>query len=125
MNDNTSLALGSDSDGQYVMVINESKDDFADGFTMKEYLDVIRQQMNGKIEGAEWSSDYESSIGDYPAIYTEVSGTISGVELYYFIYIVETANSFNQVIGWTSADKADENADAIAAVMDTFVEYEA
>ncbi len=107
---------------QYAIVLNESTQDFKDGFTLKEYFDVIKENMSDTIEGTQWSTETDTIIDGNPAIYIEVSGTIDNMKAMYYIYLVKTSDSFNQILGWTLLSKADSNRQIITDTLKSFKE---
>lgn len=107
---------------QYAMVVNESKVDFADGYTLQDYFATIKQNMSGAMTDAEWTTETSTTVNGCPAIYVEVKGTAENLKIQYYINFVETANSYNQVIGWTLLSKADKNREVINGVINSFKE---
>lgn len=106
----------------YLMVLNEPKTDFDDGFTLQEYYDLIMSmQTDGSLIGNAVHSDpVETDINGNKGIQFEVRGEVDKVKIAYLFTLVESENGFHQVIFWTNANKMDDNKQTYIDATNTF-----
>lgn len=100
----------------YVLVISESKDDFAD---INAYGDLVAKQMVKRLKEGEASAAQQTIVGGRPALRYEIFGTISnGLRIGYLLTVVETEHRFSQVLGWTLRSEFAARKDELGALAD-------
>ena len=121
-NEDVSLYVTNKSKDQLVMVITESTIDYEDSFDLAQYSNTVMTMMSENITNAQWTDVTDITVAGYPAKYVEVTGSVDGIKLQYFIKFIKTDSYFTQLIGSTLLSKADKNRDNINNITDTFKE---
>src|ERR1044072_8131021 len=85
----------------YAMVFKESRGDFADSFTIDNYVDLVRKDAPTRIPDAQFTPTTSSTINTLDAREIEMSGTAENVKAKFIYAVVASKNNFYQVISWT------------------------
>jgi hypothetical protein len=116
------ISVSNAADEQYVIVIEEARDDFADDFTADDYLAALQEKMTEKSANAAWSRISEVTIGGLDGLTVELSATVDGYDIVYWVYVVEGKDNFYQIAGWTAKNEAAANSSVINNVIASFEE---
>ena len=106
----------------YVIVLTESKQDFADDVTLETYTTMTRDAMKGNLGSPEATEFVKTSVSGNPAMQYELRGTISNMKAAYINTTVETSEHYHQIIAWTLNSRFDKNQAALREVVQTFRE---
>ena len=106
----------------YVIVISESKEDFADDMTLERFTTITSNHMISKIGSPEASPPLRTTINTNPALQYELQGVINDVKIAYLITTVETPRNFHQIITWTLRSRIDQNQSTLQKVTSSFRE---
>ena len=98
-----SIAYGNDSTGQYFMVLEETKANYDDGYTLEQYANNVHDNMTDAL-ATPTISDVSTSeaIGD-GAYQFDMSGTIQNVKVHLIANFIEHGDNFYQLIGYCKA----------------------
>ncbi|MGB4761944.1 MAG: hypothetical protein WBP12_01140 [Candidatus Saccharimonas sp.] len=116
-------AQGFDLSNEYIMVIKESGADFSSTMTVDGYADLSNRQYtdgsaltNASISTLSGiANPHRLSVKDY-----KVTGESDGVKVVYFIRYVKAADTFYQVIGWTSPSTLDAVQGSLSSSLESF-----
>lgn len=108
---------------QYVIVINESKADFQDGLTVKEYFNIIKENMSETLTDSIWTEEKDTTVNEAVAYSATVTGVVDKLKIVYWICIVDSGDSISQVLAWTINSKAEANKEILNNVINSFKSY--
>ena len=106
----------------YVIVLSESKEDFADDVTLEKFTTLTRDAMKGNVVSPELTEPQPTSINGNPAMQYELRGTVDSMKVAYINTTVETTEHYHQIIAWTLRSRYDKNQGALREVTQTFKE---
>ncbi|MBU6950977.1 NINE protein [Hahella sp. HN01] len=123
LNEEASLGVGNLFDDAYALILEESRVDFEDGYTLTDYSELIVSLMQESLENprtlGEWSP---VEINGLPARQVALTGSTGGVKVTYLITTVMGDAHFYQVLGWTLASRYDSKSEVLQAVAASFKE---
>lgn len=122
LNEQAVIAVSKAAAEQYIIVISDNNVDLEDGFTLEEYFNIIKTNMSKNVENAQWTETKDATVNGNNAKTSELTGTVNSMKIFYWIYTIETTESFNQVIGWTLQSRKDTNKQVILDVINSFKE---
>lgn len=103
VNDEAQLQAGSPRREEYLLIFNESKSDFAG--TLADYGAIVVGHLEKVLSGAEVSDPEKLTINGLNALRYQISGKLKGLNLEYYVTVVESPNHFHQVMMWTLKSK--------------------
>lgn len=108
----------------YAMVLSEraavlSQFDLEDNAT--QYRRLIRSELDD-YEGEDRLGT--SSVDGKPAVQYEIRGRVDGVPVVYLHTTIKGADSYYQVVGWTTEDGYEANEEVLKAIAQSFRETE-
>ncbi|WIV19190.1 hypothetical protein QPK24_23230 [Paenibacillus polygoni] len=109
---------------EYMMVLRESKDTFADNFTLTDYSTAVTDSMSQTLLNATLTDPKEMEVNGQPAVQYELSGEIDKIKISYLITLVETEGNFTQLLFWTLQNQMDEKRDMFINAASTFKEVQ-
>ena len=87
---------------QYLIIITDEKEDFADDFELKDFTEILRTNMSGSVEGSEVTEAKSTKIGDNKsALEFYVTGTVDKIKVKYLVVTVENKDKFYQIVTWS------------------------
>ena len=104
----------------YLFVLANKKSDYASNPTLDRHTDVLRQALLDQLTEGDATSPEKVTVNGNEARRYRVSGVKDGVKLAYFMTIVETADHFHHIWGWTERSKADENGPILNQIADSY-----
>lgn len=122
LNAEAALAASNRAAEMYVVVISESKEDFADDVTLDTFTEVTRQHMMSKVADADANPPASVTVSGYPARQYTLRGTVEKFKAAYLITLVQTPGGFHQIIAWTLNSRYDKNFGTLLEVTDSFKE---
>lgn len=118
LNEDAQLQLGSSRREEYLLVFNESKADF--GGTLADYGSIVSGNLRKVLADAEVSDPEMLTINGLNALRYQISGKLKGLNLEYFLTVVESPNHFHQVMMWTLKSKKEAAFPVFEQVASTF-----
>ena len=105
----------------YVIVISESKEDFADDVTLEQFTTVTRDSMLKKIESSQASPPAAVTVGEtYSGLQYGLQGEVDNMQISYLVTNVETTKDFHQIIAWTLRSRIAQNETKLQDLVNTF-----
>ncbi len=106
----------------YVVVIRESKQDFAEETTLADYAELTRAAMSDRVTSPH-STDVIPAYGmAYEAREFELECVVEKLKIKYLCTVVETPGNFYQVLTWTTPSRFTQNEKALRTVTQSFKE---
>ena len=121
LHDEAEIQVANSRQEQYLIVLTENKADFVDT-DLARYGEIVSEAL---VENAQMSEDPETkstTINGRPAIQYKISGTVDNLKVVYWLTAVEGVNNYYQVLAWTLASKAEDNAPILQQVVESFEE---
>jgi len=104
----------------YVIVITESKFDFADDMTLGKFTDVTRRDTLTRVTEGDSTPPVPVTIHRNPGLQYALNGVVNSVKISYLITTVETTDHYHQIITWTLRSRADQNHSILQKVTESF-----
>ncbi len=124
LNDEAILGAGNRLKEKYVVVIAESKADFYEDVTIRDYMDVLLEQMEYSVEDMTFTPAETVSVSGRSGYLTQIEGAVDGIKITYWLTCVEMEEDFVQITGWTMQSKAGEYEEEFREVETSFQEAE-
>lgn len=110
----------------YTIVIDENKNEMKN-YNLKYSLDtyfkaVASQPFVEAIEHSKMTAPVKKQINGSSAMVAEITGDINENPVYYKLAVIETTNSFYQILTWTSAGNKESFSKDIDQTIDSFKE---
>lgn len=110
LNEIATIEMANLAKEQYLIVIEEALEDFADDFTLGDYADIIKENMLAVVETEEDPVIKDLKIGDnIDAKQFELAGTIEKIKVKYLVTCTEIDGYFCQITTWSLQSKYDKN----------------
>ncbi|HEY0004021.1 MAG TPA: hypothetical protein VGB17_04355 [Pyrinomonadaceae bacterium] len=106
----------------YVVVISESKEDFAEDTTLGDFTELTRKNFISRVESAEATPAIPVNVNVYMGMQYEVQGTVNSYKIAYIVTTVETPEHFHQILTWTLRSRIDKNQLTLQKVTESFRE---
>ena len=120
LNKEAKLQVFSRAEEKYVIVINDTKDKFDSDMTLNDYFNLIVKNMKSIIENCKISKVSSKKINGRKCKYISLKGSVSKMKIIYWLNVIETKNSFAQIVGWTSQKQEKMNKGDILKVINSF-----
>jgi hypothetical protein len=104
----------------YVFVLSNKKSDYADGQTLDQHADILRDALMKQLADGDATMPKSVKVNGREGRRYRVSGVKDGVKLAYFMTIVETADHFHHIWSWTEGSRADTNGPILNQIADSF-----
>jgi hypothetical protein len=104
----------------YVMVFKEGRSDFADDFTIDDYVELLQKDAPTRIPDAQFTPATSSTINALDAREFEMSGTADKVKAKFIYAVVASKDNFYQVISWTLPSQYTTNKTELLSVLHSF-----
>ena len=121
LNDVAILQAANLAKEQYIIVIDDSKEDFADP-DLAQYSDITSQLIIDGLGNSEVGTPTPSTINGNAALQKEIRGSIDNINVVYLHTSVETPTHFYQVLTWTLKSQFDKNRSVLQEVTNSFRE---
>jgi hypothetical protein len=109
---------------KYAIVFTEPKEAFADDMTIKDYYEIIMNNIKTKMDISESTEPQEVMINNYPGLLYEIHGEVEKIKVGYLCAIVETDEYFHQIMTWTLESKFDEYKDEFTKIIGSLKELD-
>lgn len=107
LNEEASVQMGYPVKEQYMIVLEEKKEDFVDDFTLDDYISIILSNMQTAVEASENTEITDVKINGLSAKQFEISGAVERIKIKYLITCVENDDVFYQITSWSLQSKYD------------------
>ena len=108
LNDVATIQMARTSKEQYLIVIEESSEDFDDDFTASDYIEIIMATMSGAVGASETPVIKDVVAGGIAAKQFELSGSVEKIKVKYLVTCLENDGVFHQFTAWSLQSKYDE-----------------
>lgn len=109
LHEEASIKMNLMSNEMYMIVLEESAEDFADDFTLVAYADVIQTSMLGQLTNGETTEVGDTTVGEsLAALQFELTGEVNKIKVRYQITCFRTDETFYQVIAWSLKSRYDD-----------------
>lgn len=122
LNPVANLQVGNLKEEKYLLNISEKKTSFSDSMTLKDYYNIITQNMSTAVVNANLTDPKEITINGNKALQFELSGEVEKIKVSYLITIIDAEKHFHQVLTWTLMDKFNEYKGEYSDIVNTFKE---
>ncbi len=116
------LQASNRADEMYVIVLSESKSDFAANVTLDNHAELTRGIVLGNLKSPQSTTPVKMTINGRQAVQNEIRGTMDNVNLVYLHTTVETPKYFHQIVAWTLPSRFDKNRATLQEVIQSFKE---
>jgi len=106
----------------YIIVIRESKQDFAEDATLEDFAASSRTGMMSSLKQSLATDPVAARIRDYSAMEYQLEGTADKIKVKYICTAVETPNYYYQIITWTLPSRFEKNQATLRQVAQSFKE---
>ena len=127
VNNEATIQTGKIIDGQYAVVITESKKDFAAGVTLEEFTVAVKEntKANVLLQNIVTSEAKPVTINGYPAMQFEANGTAANIKINWIYTMVDAPKNYHQVLTWSLASNYEKNKPLLLEVTNSFKEIDA
>lgn len=109
LNDKADLGAKYPSKEEYIILLDESKEDFED-MNLQKHSELTLGALQKNLGGSSQASEPEDlTINGLPARQVVVRGSSDGVKVVFLHTTVETDKSYCQVLAWTLSSDWDDN----------------
>jgi len=120
LNDQADIKAANKIEEVYVIVITESKADFAGDMSLDEFTRITRDGLIANLESPDATVPRAVTVNGNSARAYDIQGAVKKVNLAYLVTTVETTDHFHQVITWTLQSLKDKNQKVLQEVIDSF-----
>ena len=106
----------------YVVIIEESKQDYVESATLDEFAALSRNMMIATVKGPEATDPVPIVVSSYPAREYELAGSVENIKVKYICTAVETPKHFYQIVTWTLPSHYQKNQAKLRQVTQSFKE---
>lgn len=133
LNKEASLQYKNGAKEFYVIVIDESKQEFGDaikandlggeyGNDIKTYSNVVFGGIDESVPGAKKSAEMDTVVNGMPAKFMTVNGKVENENAFYYFAVVEGKKNYYQIVIWTEAAKEAEFKDKMKHIITSLKE---
>jgi len=123
LHDDAELQAANRRKDVYLIVLTESKQDFATGTTFQDHAKLTLGSLQTNLSDAEVvRGPAEITINGRTALQSEIQGTIDGLNVVYIHTTVDGKENFFQLLSWTIRSKLSTNRPAMETIINSFAE---
>lgn len=112
------LEIGSLSKDKYLILIPESKIDLA--MSLSDYTKIVQDVTAAGLADCLITEPTAITVNGQDAYVTKISGTIDGLNVYYWVYTIDCPDHLVQIIAWTLKSRKESYAADIESVVQSF-----
>lgn len=122
LNEDASIQAANDYRRLFLAVTTTPKSSLPPGATLVDYHEGMLQDMTGILTDASVSGNKVLKVNGLDALQTSIVANLPGEpeQLAYLVSAVESAQSFHQVLLWTTAASFEKNRPLLTKITDTF-----
>ena len=121
LHDSAELQAANESEEMYVIILQESKEDFRE-MTIDKHSETTREVLEESLTAPQVKEPTRSTIDGHPSLQSEVRGTAENVNVAYLHTTVETETRYYQIIAWTLSSRFIKNRSKLQEVIESFHE---
>jgi hypothetical protein len=106
----------------YVIVISESRKDFAEDTSLHEYASLSRDGLMENVTDAEAKDPSPLQVSGRSALEYQISGSVDKIKVTYLCTVIETPTHFYQILTWTLPSRFQRNQETLRSVTQNFKE---
>ena len=125
LNEQASIQASNRGREIYVILLSESKSDFADEMTLDRFTSATRSKMMAGVRSAQSAEPTPTTINGNPALQYEIRGVIEGLNAVYLNTTVETPEHYHQIITWTLPSRLEQHKGTLLEVARSFKDVRA
>jgi hypothetical protein len=110
------LEVANLSKEQYLLIISESIEDFAEDTKPSDYIQLVLQNIQNVSTNPVASELKDLKINGYDASQCDVSAEIEKMKIKYLLTVIKSEDQFIQVLAWSLQSKYDENKATLESV---------
>ncbi len=118
LHEDADLVVGNLFAEEYLLVLREAKQDFAG--SLRSYAEHVTADMQEYSRSRDRQEFKAVSVGGCPALHTRFSGVVERTRIVYDLTLVETADSYCQVLFWALPSRFDAAKPKFDAALSTF-----
>lgn len=120
LNDAADIQVANPLKEGYLVVLSESKEDFADP-TIEWHSETTRTGvLESLIDGRVTAGPTNLKINGKPAVQYEIRGKAEGLKVIYLHTTVDTGDHLHQILAWTLPSYYDDNRPILESVINSF-----
>lgn len=121
LNDVAIIQAANLAEDQYVIVIDDSKEDFADA-SLETFSEITAETFLDILDDPTLGEPVTLTINGNPALQQQVEGSIENTNVVYLQTNIETPTHFYQVLTWSLKSRFEDNRDIFEGVTESFQE---
>lgn len=122
--ESAALSAGNKLKVQCLLLMLQSKIDFADDMALEDYNNLIAESMKSSLGDMSSGETQSLQVSGHDAKVTEISGTVENLKLVYWIYSIDFGDEFVEAVTWTTLSKKDEGKQVFADVVSSLQKAE-
>lgn len=123
LNEQAIIQIANMAQDKYLIIIEESKIDFADDTTILDYASLVLEGMEETAENVSVSELTDLTINNNPALQYYFHGEVDKVKVSFNITVIETPEYFYQVLAWSLQSSFDEHKEEFRSIISTFKSF--
>jgi hypothetical protein len=120
LNDQADIKAANKIEEVYVIVITETKSDFAKQISLDEFTSIARESLLATIESPDATEPRSVTVNGNSARAYDIQGAVDNVKVAYLVTTVETTDHYHQILTWTLQSRKDKNQKMRQEVIDSF-----
>lgn len=112
------LEIGSLVQDKYLIVIPELKADLS--MPLSDYTKIAADVTMRELKNPLMTGPVATTINGREAYLAKISGTIDGLNVYYWLYTIDCPDHLVQIVAWTLKSRKDSYEDDIMSVVQSF-----
>ncbi len=112
------LEIGSLAKDKYLIVIPELKVDLS--MSLSDYTKIAADVTMAKLESPLMTGPVAVTVNDRAAYQAKISGTVDGLNVYYWLYTIDCPDHFVQVVAWTLKSRKESYEEDIDDIVQSF-----
>ena len=121
LNDVATIQAANFNKEQYVIVIEDSKEDFTDA-NLDDHSQITSQLIVDGLTAPNLTSPNPITINGYTALQREIQGSFENINVVYLHTSIETPTHFYQIVTWSLKSRFEENRSVFEQVTQSFQE---
>ena len=112
------LEIGSLAKDKYLIVIPESKADLS--MALSDYTKIAADVTMAKLENPLMTGPVATTVNGREAYLAKISGTVDGLNVYYWLYTVDCPDHLVQMVAWTLKSRKESYEADITSIVQSF-----
>ncbi|MBU2711364.1 NINE protein [Zooshikella harenae] len=121
LNEEAVLQAAQLRDENYLIVLAESKIDFEESISVREYGELVSNIILSSLEQSELIAGPTSlEVNGQPALSYEIVGRTQRVNIYYYLVVAQNDEEYFQLVSWTLKSRMNRNKPTLQQVIKSF-----